>query len=88
MAQVSDRTVYRFLWENGLTQKARMAKRTQGDRTAFRRFEANCSLQLVQGDARDGIWLPVKPGETKMRKTYLFGWVDDYSRRILHAQYF
>ena len=86
--QVSDRTVYRFLCENGLTHKARMAKRIHGDRAAFRRFEAGCSLQLVQGDARDGIWLPVNPGETKTRKTYLFGWVDDYSRRILHAEYF
>ena len=86
--QVSDRSIYRFLCENGLTQKARMARRIHGDRASFRRFEASCSLQLVQGDARDGIWLPVQPGETKMRKTYLFGWVDDYSRRILHAQYF
>ncbi len=86
--QVSDRTLYRFLSEHGLTQKTRMAKRIQGEKEAFRRFEAGCSLQLVQGDARDGIWLPVQPGETQMRKTYLFGWVDDYSRRILHAQYF
>ena len=86
--QVSDRSIYRFLCENGLTQKARMAKRLHGDRAAFRRFEAGCSLQLVQGDARDGIWLPAQPGEEKTRKTYLFGWVDDYSRRILHAQYF
>ena len=86
--QVSDRTLYRFLSEHGLTQKTRMAKRIHGEKEAFRRFEAGCSLQLVQGDARDGIWLPVQPGETQMRKTYLFGWVDDYSRRILHAQYF
>lgn len=85
---VSDRTIYRFLYEQGLTQKARMAKRVHGDRTSFRRFEATCSLQLVQGDARDGIWLPAQPGNDKTRKTYLFAWVDDYSRRILHAQYF
>ncbi|MDZ7794225.1 MAG: helix-turn-helix domain-containing protein [Spirochaetia bacterium] len=85
---VSDRTIYRFLYEQGLTQKARMAKRIHGDRAAFHRFEASCSLQLVQGDARDGIWLPAQPGDTKTRKTYLFAWVDDYSRRILHAQYF
>ena len=88
IAQVSDRTVYRFLCENGLTQKARMSRRIHGDRAAFHRFQAGCSLQLVQGDARDGIWLPAQPGETKTRKTYLFAWVDDYSRRILHAQYF
>jgi hypothetical protein len=43
-------------------------------------------MVLVQGDARDGIWLPGKDG--KARKTYLFAWVDDYSRRILHARYY
>jgi hypothetical protein len=44
-------------------------------------------MELVQGDARDGIWLP--DGEIgKVRKTYLFAWVDDYSRRILAARYF
>jgi len=86
--QVSDRNIYRFLQEAGLTQKARMAKCIHGGRNAFHRFEAGCSMQLVQGDARDGIWLPKAPGQRSMRKTYLFAWVDDYSRRILHAQYF
>nr|WP_230391697.1 MULTISPECIES: Mu transposase C-terminal domain-containing protein [unclassified Oceanispirochaeta] len=43
-------------------------------------------MKLVQGDARDGIWLKCPDGET--RKTYLFGWVDDYSRKILSAKYY
>ena len=85
---VSDRTVYRFLQEQGLTQKARMAKRIAPSRTSYHRFQAEHSMQLVQGDARDGIWLPKEPGSTEVRKTYMFAWVDDYSRRILHAQYF
>jgi putative transposase len=88
IAHVSDRSIYRFLCEHGLTQKARLATRPDGREAAYRRFEADYSLQLVQGDARDGIWLPAQPGDTKTRKTYLFAWVDDYSRRILHAQYF
>lgn len=85
---VSDRTIYRFLQENGLTQKARMARLIAPGRTSYHRFEASHSMQLIQGDARDGIWLPEKPGSDKVRKTYLFAWVDDYSRRILYAQYF
>lgn len=85
---VSDRTIYRFLQEQGLTWKARRAKRSSTARTAYHRFEAAHSMDLVQGDARDGIWLPKEPGSTEVRKTYLFAWVDDYSRRILHAQYF
>jgi len=85
---VSDRTVYRFLSEQGLTQKARMAKRMHQGRKSFHRFEASCALELVQGDARDGIWLPSSGNDSIMKKTYLFAWLDDYSRKILHAQYF
>ncbi len=84
---VSDRTIYRFLSEHGLNQKQRAAKATDGGRRSFHQFQASASMELVQGDARDGIWLP--DSETgKVRKTYLFAWVDDYSRRILSARYF
>jgi putative transposase len=84
---VSDRTIYRFLSEHGLGQKQRAAKATDGGRRSFHQFQASASMELVQGDARDGIWLP--DAETgKVRKTYLFAWVDDYSRRILAARYF
>jgi len=84
---VSDRTIYRFLSEHGLNQKQRSAKATDGGRGSFHQFQASASMELVQGDARDGIWLP--DAETgKVRKTYLFAWVDDYSRRILSARYF
>jgi transposase InsO family protein len=55
---------------------------------SYHKFEASCSMELVQGDGRDGIWLPKAPGSDQVRKTYLFAWVDDYSRRILHAEYF
>jgi len=84
---VSDRTIYRFLSEHELNQKQRAGKATDGGRRSFHQFQASASMELVQGDARDGIWLP--DGETgKVRKTYLFAWVDDYSRRILSARYF
>ena len=84
---ISDRTIYRFLYDRGLNQKQRAAKATDGGRRSFHQFQASASMELVQGDARDGIWLP--DGESgKVRKTYLFAWVDDYSRRILSARYF
>ena len=88
ISRVSDRSIYRFFTEQGLTQKARLSRGVLGSKTAYHRFEATCSMQLVQADARDGIWLPRNPGDTQVHKTYLFAWVDDYSRRILHAQYF
>jgi len=84
---VSDRTIYRFLAEHGLTQKQRAAKAREDGRRSFRHFQATASMQLVQGDGRDGIWLP-DGTSGRMKKTYLFAWVDDYSRRILSAKYF
>ena len=88
IACVSDRSIYRFLAEQGLTQKQRAAKAIDPARRSYRQFEATASMELVQGDARDGIWLPDPDNPEKTRKTYLFGWVDDYSRRILHARYY
>jgi len=86
VALVSDRTIYRFLTENGLSVKQRSALSCAPGRESFHQFQAPASMVLVQGDARDGIWLPGADG--KARKTYLFAWVDDYSRRILHARYY
>ncbi len=88
VAEVSDRSIYRFLAESGLTQKARREKSFGPGKKSYHKFEASCSMELVQGDARDGIWLPKAPGDDQVRKTYLFAWVDDYSRRILYAEYF
>lgn len=86
IAKVSDRTIYRFLMENNLSQKQRYRKLNEYGRERYHKFQADYSLQLVQGDARDGIWLKCPDGKT--RKTYLFGWVDDYSRKILSAKYY
>jgi hypothetical protein len=55
-------------------------------RSAYRSFEAPHSLALIQGDARDGIWLTDANG--KAYKTYLFLWIDDYSRKILFGKYY
>ena len=85
--RVSDRTIYRFLNEQGLSQKQRAAKAVDGGRPSFHQFQAKASMDLVQGDARDGIWI-TEAQTGKTRKTYLFVWLDDFSRRILAAQYF
>jgi transposase InsO family protein len=83
---VSERTIYRFLLENGLSKKVRYALLARDSRVSYHQFQASCSLELVQGDARDGIWL--KKPDGKPMKTYLFAWVDDYSRKILYAEYY
>ena len=85
--QISDRTIYRFLQENSLGKKDRMAlAMSSSGRSAYRSFEAPHSLALIQGDARDGIWLTDADG--KAYKTYLFLWIDDYSRKILFGKYY
>jgi hypothetical protein len=81
IAAVSDRTVYRFLQENGLGHAQRQAMGGGASARAYHSFEAAHSLALVQGDARDGIWLAMPDGSK--RKTYLFLWLDDHSRKIL-----
>lgn len=83
--KVSDRSIYRFLIEHGLSQKMRYALLTEDGRMSYHRFQAARPLDLVQGDARDGIWLDTKDGK---KKTYLFVWVDDYSRKILSGRYY
>lgn len=86
IAQVSDRSVYRFLAENALGHLQRRAMLHETASRAYRSFEAPHSLALVQGDARDGIWLDLPDGSR--RKTYLFLWIDDFSRKILFGKYY
>ena len=83
--RVSDRTVYRFLADNGLTQRVRYRLLVEDARRSYRSFEAPHALALVQADARDGIWLDTPEGR---KKTYLFLWIDDFSRKILFGKYY
>ena len=85
IARISDRTVYRFLADHGLTKRARYLMLADDGRTSFRSFEAPHTLALVQADARDGIWLDTPAGR---KKTYLFLWIDDFSRKILFGKYY
>ena len=83
---ISDRTIYRFLTENGLSRRERFRLLREDGRRSYHAFEAPHSLALVQGDARDGIWLHCPEG--KVRKSYLFLWLDDFSRKILFGKYY
>ena len=85
LARISDRTLYRFLADHGLTKSVRYRLLADDARTSFRSFEAPHALALVQADARDGIWLDTPQGR---KKTYLFLWIDDFSRKILFGKYY
>lgn len=54
----------------------------------YHSFEAEYPNQLWQGDARHGIPLPHPEKEGKVKMTYLFAWVDDFSRKITYAHYY
>jgi len=82
---ISPSTLYFHLKKAG---HAFRGKNVQPPTGMYRRFEAEYPNQLWQGDARHGIPLPHpdKPGKHKM--TYLFAWVDDFSRKIMEARYY
>ena len=86
ICQVSNRSIYRLLQDNGLGHIQRRTMLGQIAQKAYHSFEAPHSLALVQGDARDGIWLDLPNGSRK--KTYLFVWLDDFSRKILFGKYY
>jgi len=86
IASVSDRSIYRFLQESALGHNQRRAMLGGTASRVYHSFEAPHSLALVQGDARDGIWLDLPDGSRK--KTYLFVWIDDFSRKILFGKYY
>jgi len=78
-------TLYYHLKKTGYDFKAKDKDKAG---KIYHQFEAEYPNQLWQGDARHGIPLPhpEKKGKTKM--TYLFGWVDDFSRKIIDARYY
>ena len=82
---VSASTLYFHLKKAGYEFGGRGADPPSG---IYRRFEADYPNQLWQGDARHGIPLPHPDKEGKRKMTYLFAWVDDFSRKIMDAHYY
>lgn len=81
---ISPHTLYYHLKQSGYD----FSKKSKQSEKIYHRFEADYSNQLWQGDARDGIYLPDPENPSKWKKTYLFGWIDDYSRKLMYAKYY
>ena len=81
---ISCHTLYYHLKRAGYDFK----KKNKASHKIFKRFEADYPNLLWQGDARDGIYLPDPLDVNKKKKTYLFAWIDDYSRKIMYAKYY
>ncbi len=72
-------TVYRFLHKHNLM------KLTQSKPEDRRKFEAELPNDLWQSDSMHG---PKIELDGRMRKTYLFAFLDDHSRLVPHAQFY
>jgi len=85
VGEISPSTLYLHLKKAGHEFRGRGSDPPSG---IYRRFEAAYPNQLWQGDARHGIPLPHPDKPGRQRMTYLFAWVDDFSRKIMEARYY
>lgn len=76
-------TVHRALKAAGLSQRAcRVPEREDLDR-----FEAECPNDLWQSDMLVGPWLKDPAGKSGPRRAYLYAFLDDHSRLLLHGRF-
>jgi transposase InsO family protein len=54
----------------------------------YRRFERSHFGDLWQGDAMDGPALPDPAAPARTRPTFLFAFLDDHTRLVVHAQFY
>jgi transposase InsO family protein len=76
-------TVHRVLQAHGLSKRA---LRTP-DKKDLDRFEADFSNDLWQSDLLSGPWLPDPERPGKQRRAYLYAFLDDHSRLLLHGRF-
>ena len=76
-------TVHRVLQRRGLS--ARKPKGTSD--TDLDRFEAVAPNALWQSDLLAGPWLPDPANPDKMRRAWLYAFMDDHSRLLLHGRF-
>jgi putative transposase len=77
-------TLHRALQEKGLSRR----NLTIPDRQDLDRFEADYANDLWQADMLQGPWLPDPKRPDKMRRSYLYAFIDDASRLLLSGRFF
>ena len=76
-------TLHRVLRDHGLSAR-RPSTATQTD---LDRFEADSPNDLWQSDMLVGPWLPDPEQPRKVRRAYLYAFLDDHSRLLLHGRF-
>lgn len=76
-------TLSRIFKQQGLT-----AKQLRQSNKSFRAFQAEHANQIWQSDTLFGPYLPDPDRPEKKKQTYLIAIIDDYSRLIVHAQFY
>lgn len=76
-------TLHRVLQREGLSRRPAPER----DTADLDRFEALAPNDLWQSDMRTGPWLPDPDRPGKVRRTKLFSFLDDHSRKLLHGRF-
>jgi putative transposase len=77
-------TLHRALKGRGVSQR----KLTIPDRKDLDRWQADYANDLWQADMLQGPWLPDPKRPGKMRRSYLYAFLDDASRLLLYGRFF
>ncbi len=77
-------TLSRHLRKQGLSRQA-LRDTEEGP---YRRFEAKGPNVLWQSDVKYGPYLPDPSGKNTRLRTYLIGFLDDFSRKVIHAEFY
>lgn len=80
---IAARTLRDLLYRKGKTRE-----KLVGETKAFRRFEREHVNELWQGDMLVGPYLPDPERPSKVRRTALFAFIDDYSRLVPYGEFF
>ncbi|NQU02951.1 MAG: DDE-type integrase/transposase/recombinase [Syntrophaceae bacterium] len=77
-------TLHRALKQRGLSKR----KLSIPDRKDLDRWQADYANDLWQADMLKGPWLPDPKRPGKMRRSYLYAFLDDASRLLLYGRFF
>lgn len=84
--QVAASTLSRHLRQQGVSRQKLLQGSAPAD--SYRRFEAQYTHQLWQCDAQHTLYLPDPAQPGRRKKAILFAILDDYSRALVHAQFY